>query len=376
MSAVHPDPQPDHLLRVMRDADKTAELPPGMNEALVKKMYESMILIRAYDERSLKLQRSGRIGFCVTAFGEEATQIGTAAALEDRDWVLPSYRQYGVAMYRNVSLTDMADHLFGNANDNSMGRQMPAHYTFKDKNFVSISSVIGTQIIHAVGVAMGAKYKGDDVIACTYFGDGATSANDFHSAMTFAGAMKAPVLFFLVNNQYAISLPVAKQCGVEEMYKKGEGYGIHSVRVDGNDVIAVYQAAKACADRARAGEGPAFLELLTYRAGSHSSSDDPTRYRSKEEMDFWKNRDPIERMKNYLKQTGIWSESYEEEAWESARFKVNKATQEAQSRPQPEWETLFDHVYEEIPSTLAEQKSEFLTHERGLTLSNEGEFPL
>ncbi len=366
----------DTLLRVMRDTDKTAKLPADMTEALVRRIYEGMITIRAYDERALKLQRSGRIGFCVTSFGEEATQIGTAAALNDRDWIFPSYRQYGVAMYRGVDMVKMAAHLYGNADDIAIGRQMPAHYTFRDKNFVSISSVIGTQMIHAVGTAMAAKYRGDNIVTATYFGDGGTSSNDFHSSLTFAGAMKAPVLFFLVNNQYAISLPVSKQCGVDELYKKGEGYGINSVRVDGNDAIAVYQATKIAAERARQGHGPTFLELLTYRAGSHSSSDDPTRYRSKEEMSAWQQKDPIERMRNYMQQIGLWSPEYEDGLWETARYKISQATEAAQSIPQPDWSTLFDHVYSQLPPSLTAQKDDFLTHERGLELTNEGEFPL
>jgi len=364
------------LLQVIRDDEQSAQLPPGLTAEVAKRMYEGMIAVRVYDERSLKLQRSGRIGFCVTSFGEEATQIGTVAALEEKDWIYPSYRQYGVAMYRGVSLAHMAAHLYGNADDLAVGRQMPAHYTFADKNFVSISSVIGTQIIQAVGTAMAAQYKGDDVVSATYFGDGATSSNDFHSALTFAGVSKAPVLFFLVNNQYAISLPVEKQSGLDELYRKGLGYGVHSVRVDGNDVVAVYQATKEAAERARKGQGPTFLELLTYRAGSHSSSDDPSRYRSKEEMDYWKSRDPIERMKKYLQQLGLWSEAYETHTWENARDKINQATSDAEKTSQPAWETLFDHVYADLPPHLAAQRDELMKNESDLKLTNEGEFPL
>lgn len=364
------------LLRVMNDDAATAKLPAGLSEAEVKRMYEGMVMIRAYDERSLKLQRSGRIGFCVTSIGEEATQIGTVAALQDQDWIFPSYRQYGIAMYRGVSLASMAAHLYGNADDFAVGRQMPAHYTFADKNFVSISSVIGTQIIHAVGAAMAAQYKGDKVVTAAYFGDGGTSSNDFHSSLTFAGVYKAPVIFCLVNNQYAISLPVSKQTGADELYKKGEGYGVRSVRVDGNDVIAVYQATKEAAEYGRAGKGPTLLELLTYRSGSHSSSDDPTRYRSKEEMDAWKQRDPLERMKRYMQQLGLWTETYDNEVWESARSQINKATADAEARPQPEWESMFDHVYSDVPPFLQAQRDELMARESGLELSNEGEFPL
>ncbi len=364
------------MLRVMKDDAKTAKLPSNLTEDEVRQMYEGMIAIRAYDERALKLQRSGRIGFAVTSIGEEATQVGTAHALEEQDWIYPSYRQYGVAMYRGVSLDKMAAHLFGNENDAAMGRQMPAHYTFKDKNFVSISSVIGTQIIQAVGAAMAIKYKKNKGVAVSYFGDGATSSNDFHSALNFAGVFKAPVLLFLVNNQYAISLPVDKQTAVQDLYKKGEGYGVNSIKVDGNDVIAVYQATKAAKERAERGDGPTLLELLTYRAGSHSSSDDPSRYRSQEEMDKWNARDPIERMQKYLQQLGIWSEEYENQVWEEARHRIQEATSQAADAPHPKWETLFEHVYETMPPALVEQRNALIERESHLEMTNEGEFPL
>lgn len=364
------------LLQVMKDDGKTVKLPADLTEADVKRMYEGMIQIRVYDERSLKLQRSGRIGFCVTSYGEEATQIGTAAALQDADWVFPSYRQYGVAMYRGVPLDVLTSHLFGNKDDVAKGRQMPAHYTFRDKKFVSISSVIGTQIIQAVGCAMAAKSRGDKIVAGTYFGDGGTSSNDFHSGMNFAGVYKAPVLFFCVNNQYAISLPVSKQTACPELYRKGEAYGVTGVRVDGNDVIAVYQATKAAADRARRGDGPTLLELLTYRTGSHSSSDDPSRYRAKEESEQWVQKDPIERMKRYLQQVGIWTQEYEDEVWESCRFRINKAIADEENNVQPEWSTMFEDVYAEMPKSLQMQRDELLAKESGLELTNEGEFPL
>ncbi len=364
------------LLQVMQDDAKKVTLPPGLSEADLKTMYEGMVAIRVYDERSLKLQRSGRIGFCVTSFGEEATQVGTVAALKDIDWIFPSYRQYGVPMYRGVQLEDMAAHLYGNKFDLAKGRQMPAHYTFKDKRFVSISSVIGTQVIQAVGCAMAARIKGDNCIAATYFGDGATSSNDFHSGLNFAAVYRAPVLFFLVNNQYAISLPVKKQSGNELLYKRAEGYGVPGIRVDGNDVIAVYQATKEAAERARNGEGPTLLELFTYRAGSHSSSDDPSRYRSQDEMDSWKKKDPIERMKRYMQKLGIWTEAYETEIWESFRERINQFTTAAEEQPEPSWESLFEDVYAEMPASLARQKDQLLARESGLELSNEGEFPL
>lgn len=223
---------------------------------------------------------------------------------------------------------------------------------------------------------MAARIRKEDNISAAYFGDGATSSNDFHSGLNFAGVYKAPVLFFCVNNQYAISLPVERQTAMPELYRKAEGYGIPGVRVDGNDVIAVYTATKEAAQRARSGQGPTFLELLTYRAGAHSSSDDPTRYRSKEETEKWKAMDPIDRMRVKLQQWGLWSESYEQDVWDTARNQINQAITEAEKKPQLGWETLFEDVYADIPPHLRKQRDEFLAHEHGLTLTNEGEFPL
>jgi TPP-dependent pyruvate/acetoin dehydrogenase alpha subunit len=365
------------LLRVMADNAKPDKLPNGLTVDDVKRMYEGMVMIRAYDERQKNLQRSGRIGFCVTSTGEEAVQVGTAHALQPNDWVYPYYRQYGVMMYRGVPMDILADHLYGNEEDLAKGRQMPAHYTHKDTHFVSFSSVIGTHLIHAVGTAMAAKYRKDPSVVVTYIGDGGTSSNDFHSSLTFAGVYKPPMVLFIVNNQYAISLPVSKQCGAETLHAKGAGYGVPAVRVDGNDMIAVYQASREAYARARAGEGPTLIELFTYRAGPHSSSDDPTRYRGNEDEQWLgEEKDPIARAKHYMQQLGIWSEAYEEQVWDEARTRINLATTAAEKRPEPSWASMFDDVYAEIPPALAHQRDEFLEKEKGFERQHEGEFPL
>jgi pyruvate dehydrogenase E1 component alpha subunit len=365
------------LLRVMADDVKPNQLPDGLSAEEIKHMYEGMVLIRAYDERQKKLQRSGRIGFCVTSTGEEAVQIGTAHALQANDWVYPYYRQYGILLYKGVPMDVLADHLYGNQEDLAKGRQMPAHYTHKDTHFVSSSSVIGTHLTHAVGTAMAMKYRKEKAVAVTYIGDGGTSSNDLHASLTFAGVYKPPVVLFIVNNQYAISLPVAKQCGAETLHAKGAGYGVPSIRVDGNDVFAVYQASREAYARARAGEGPTLVELFTYRAGPHSSSDDPTRYRG-DEGDQWasQERDPIARARAYMQTLGIWTEAYEEQVWEEARTRINLATTEAESRPEPSWASLFEDVYAEVPPALARQRDELLENESGFERQDEGEFPL
>lgn len=367
----------ESLLRVMAANTKPGQLPDGLSADELKQMYEGMILIRAYDERQKKLQRSGRIGFCVTSTGEEAIQVGIGQALEDRDWIFGYYRQYGMMLYKGVPVTELADHLFGNEGDFAKGRQMPAHYTNRRVNFVSSSSVIGTHLIHAAGAAMAAKYKKDDVVITTYIGDGGTSANDFHSCMTFAGVYKPPLVIFIVNNQYAISQPVSKQCGAEALYLKGAGYGVPSVRVDGNDMVTVYQASKEAVDRARAGEGPTLIELFTYRVGPHSSSDDPTRYRGNE-SDQWltEDKDPIARARTYLKSLGLWDEAYEARLWEAAQNEVNQGTTESAKKPEPNWDSLFEDVYAELPPALARQRDELLEKENEFPRQQEGEFPL
>ena len=366
----------DTLFRVMEESVKSPKLPQGLGEEDLKRMYEGMVMIRAYDERQKSLQRSGRIGFCVTSTGEEAAQVGTAHALAAGDWVYPYYRQYGVLLYQGAPMEVLTDHLFGNEDDLAKGRQMPAHYTHKKTNFVSFSSVIGTHLIHAVGTAMAAKYRKDPSVTVTYIGDGGTSSSDFHSALTFAGVFKPPFVMFIVNNQYAISLPVSKQCGATTLASKGEGYGVPAVRVDGNDVVAVYQAAKEAYTRARNGEGPTLIELLTYRAGPHSSSDDPTRYRGNEADDWVQNNDPIERAKRYMQQLGIWTEEYDAQVWEEARSKIALSTTDAQKRPEPTWASLFEDVYEDVPPALAAQRDELLEKESEFERADEGEFPL
>lgn len=360
-----------HPLQVF---DPNGAIPPL--EVLLQ-MHRTMVMVRLWDDRSLKLQRSGRIGFCVTSHGEEATQLGVAAALRQDDWLFPAYRQHGLAMWRGASLLELAAQLYGSADDRCEGKQMPCHWSFADKYFASYSSVIGTQIVHATGAAMAAQISGrPDQLAVTFFGDGSTSANDFHSALNLAGVRKAPALFICVNNQWAISLPVEKQTAAETIAIKASAYGMPGIRVDGNDVLAVYQATLAMAERARNGEGPALLELLTYRVHPHSSSDDPSRYRSNEGTETWKSFDPIQRLEAYLKYHHQLTDEALQAIWQAVEKEVYDATDEAYKVAPPAWETLFDDVYSELPAALEAQKQELLQHETGMVLAHVGAFPL
>jgi pyruvate dehydrogenase E1 component alpha subunit len=242
---------------------------PGLSKERLLEIYRAMIMTRVVEDRALKLQRQGRIGFYVPCEGQEASHLGTAAAMEDSDWIFPAYRQPGILFLRGAPLQEVVDEWYGNDGDICKGGQMPCHYSFRSIHFVSISSPIGTQMTHAAGAGMAAKYRGDDTVFMSYIGDGGTSENEFHCAMNFAAVYKAPVVYVCENNQWAISTPLEMQTASETMAIKAQAYGMPGVRVDGNDVLAVYQVTKEAVDRARRGEGPTFIETVTYRMGPH-----------------------------------------------------------------------------------------------------------
>ncbi|MBK6939793.1 MAG: 3-methyl-2-oxobutanoate dehydrogenase [Planctomycetes bacterium] len=338
-------------------ADGTA-LPgrdPKLAPELMLRMYRAMTLIRALDGRMLILQRQGRIGFWGPTRGQEGATIASCAAFEDRDWILPALREGGCALYRGFSLTELVAQTIGNALDRVKGRQMPCHYSFKEGNYVAMSSVIGTQIPHAVGVALGAKTRGDDVVAAGYMGDGATSSSDFHVAMNFGAVSKAPVVFICQNNQWAISVPIEKQTVSSTIAVKAVAYGMEGVRVDGNDVLAVYSATKRAVDKARAGGGPTFLELLTFRVLGHSSSDDPTRYRDESCVKEWEAKDPIVRFRRYLESRKLWNQALEDELDGQHQAAISQAIKAAEAAPAVPTATIVDDVYATVPAHLKEQ---------------------
>ena len=351
---------------------------PELSQEQLLKLYRTMVSSRALDERALMLQRQGRIGFYVPALGQEASHVGSAFALDENDWVFPSYRDPGIALLRGVSFYEMICQCYGNSADNTLGRQMPVHYSFRKANFVSISSPIGTQIVQAAGAGMAQKIRKDGGASMTYFGDGATSSNDFHCGMNFAAVYKAPVVFVCENNQWAISVPVEKQTKSESMAAKAVAYGMPGTTVDGNDVLAVYQASKEAVARAKRGEGPTLIETLTFRMGPHSSSDDPTRYRPKEVVEKWSGKDPIERFNLYLTKKGLWDEAKEKALHEELKQELQDAVKRAEELGPPGASTLFDDVYSDVPPHLVEQREyliEMMKRGRG-TGSELGEFPL
>jgi pyruvate dehydrogenase E1 component alpha subunit len=351
---------------------------PKLDKELLFKMYRNMALTRAYDERGMMLQRQGRIGFYVPSFGQEAIQTGTAAALEKKDWVFPSYREPGIFLYRGAGLFEMLCNLWGNRADLSKGRQMPVHYSFPAIKMFSVSSPIATQLIQAVGAAMASKISKTKEVAISYVGDGGTSESDFHTALTFAGAYKAPTIFIVTNNQYAISVPFSKQTGAKRLSDKAIGYGMPGMAVDGNDALAVYTATQEAVDRARRGEGPSLIECVTFRMGPHSSSDDPTRYRDEKMYQAWTRRDPIQRLRTYLESKKLWDEKKEQALQTELKAKLAEAVERAEAEPAPDPMDLFEDVYAELIPQLKKQKAELL-HEvelRGKFENTSEAFPL
>jgi pyruvate dehydrogenase E1 component alpha subunit len=366
------------LLSIL-DADGKAQKgkDPNLAAPELQRLYRLMVTTRALDDRGLALQRQGRIGFYLQSTGQEASHLGAAYALKDSDWLFPAYRQPGILLLRQVPIDKIVCEWFGNAGDTSKGRQMPVHYSFRQANFVSISSPIGTQLTQAAGAGMAARIRGDDTVFMTFCGDGGTSSNDFHTGLNFAAVYKAPVVFVCENNGWAISVPCSRQTASESMAIKAEAYGMPGVRVDGNDLLAVYGACKQAVDRARRGEGPTLIETVTYRIASHSSSDDAARYRDAAEFEAWKKKDPIARFQQYLKHKKLWNEQFEAECVDGAKAAIAEAVKAAEAMPQPGPETLFDDVYMNVTPQLKEQRQQLhdLMQQGGVG-AEVGHFPL
>ena len=348
------------LHQVIRpDGEQVGVLPDADVDTLIR-MYRYMLLIRLLDERMMILQRQGRIGFYGACTGQEAPPIGTAAALDSADWIFPGLRE-GVAMlYRGYPLEPYVCQVFGNGGDVLKGRQMPSHYADKSVHQVSWSSVIGPQITQAVGAAWAAKLKKDKTVTVGFMGDGATSSADFHTGMNFAGVYKAPCILICQNNHWSISVPTAQQTASRTIAEKALAYGVPYARIDGNDILAVYGAVREAAERARRGEGPAFLEMLTYRIGAHSSSDDPRVYRDEAEVEVWKKRDPLERYRKFLVAKELWSDDREVEERKKLGEQIIETIDVAEARPAPPPETLFQDVYATDPWHLVEQRKQAL----------------
>ena len=353
------------LIRVLDDDHEAkGEWNPNLSPEELKKGLEYMMRLRIFDDRMIKMQRTGKLSFYMRSLGEEAIAIAQTMALEDQDWIFPSYRQPGAQFVRGRDMVSMICHCIGNELDNVKGRQMPVHYTYKEGRFISISSPVGTQFSQAVGVAMASAYKGVDEVTITWLGDGTSAQGDYHYGLNFASTFKPPIILNVVNNQWAISTHKNLATGGTNFASRGLSYDIPSFRVDGNDFLALYSITKWAAKRARAGLGPSHIEIYTYRAGAHSSSDDPSRYRPENEAEFWPGGDPVERLKMHLIKIGEWDEKRDTELREKIDSEVMTAYKEAvkfgdlANGPFPPASTIFTDVYEEVPWHIQEQREE------------------
>jgi pyruvate dehydrogenase E1 component alpha subunit/2-oxoisovalerate dehydrogenase E1 component alpha subunit len=325
---------------------------------MLLRAYREMHRLRLLDERMVALQRQGRVGFYGACTGQEAVPIATALALEPHDWVFPALREQGVMLVRGFPLTQFIAQIFGNAGDILKGRQMPSHHSGREVHQVSWSSCVGPQLPHAVGAAWAMKKKRAESIAVGFMGDGATSQGDFHSAMNFAAVFKTPCVLVCQNNHWSISVPVSRQTASASLALKGRAYGMPSVRVDGNDMLAVFKVVTDAVRRARSGLGPTFIEAVTYRIGAHSTSDDPTRYRTEEEVRAWERKDPLIRLQRHLVALGLTDDAKDAILRDELDGEITRAIHEVEDLPLPGRASLFEDVYEKLPWNLLEQREE------------------
>ncbi|KAM3375638.1 2-oxoisovalerate dehydrogenase subunit alpha 1, mitochondrial-like [Capsicum galapagoense] len=328
-----------------------------VGEDVAVNMYSAMVTLKTMDTFLYEAQRQGRISFYMTSFGEEAVNIASAAALSPQDFVLPQYREAGVLLWRGFTVQECTNQCFGNKDDKGKGRQMPVHYGSNKHNVITISSPLATQISQAAGVAYSLKMDKRGACAVAFTGDGGTSEGDFHAGLNFAAVMEAPVIFICRNNGWAISTPVHEQFRSDGVVAKGLGYGIRSIRVDGNDVIAVYSAIGAARNMAINEGRPILVEAMTYRVGHHSTSDDSTKYRPMNEIEYWKTaRNPISIFKKYIERYGWWSEDKESELVRNVKKQVLEAIKTAEGMEKPALTEMFTDVYDQMPPNLYEQE--------------------
>lgn len=341
---------------------------PSIPPEDLRRSLKNMLLTRAFDDRMFRAQRQGKTSFYMLSLGEEAISSAQSLALDDEDMCFPSYRQQGILVARGYPLVDMMCQIYSNSRDPLKGRQLPIMYSSREKGFFSISGNLGTQLPQAVGWAMAAAYSGDHRIASTWVGEGATAEGDFHAAMTFAAVYHAPVIINVVNNQWAISSFQGIAGGEETTFaSKGIGYGMPPLRVDGNDFLAVYAVTQWAAERARTNRGPTLIEHFTYRAGSHSTSDDPGRYRPNDEAKCWPLGDPVDRLKQHLILSGEWSDERHAAAIEEAALTVREAGREAEKfgvlggEQHATIDSMFEDVFKDTPWHLRQQRKELET---------------
>src|SRR5262244_1577660 len=335
----------DYLSVLDAEGNLDASLDPRLPGDELKRLYRAMLLARRLDERMVRLQRQGRIGTFAPIKGQEAAQVGSVFTLRPTDWMVPSFRETAAMIWRGWPIEQLlrffAGHLEG-------GRPAP------EQHDLPITIPVATQIPHAVGLAYAAQYRGDDAVVMTYFGDGATSEGDFHEALNFAGVWHVPVVFVCQNNQWAISVPLKKQTNSRTIAQKALAYGFPGIQVDGNDVLAVYAASREAVARARAGDGPTLIECVTYRLSMHTTSDDPTKYRSAEEVAEWERKDPLTRFGAYIQKRGLLEPGLDEQIEAEIAGSVKAFEAAAGADPL----VMFDHAYAVPPAGLEAERAE------------------
>jgi len=322
------------------------DVKPPISDQETLQLYQKMVFIRLADQKALMLQRQGRMGTYAPIWGQEACQVGSAYILQGGDWVFPAFRELGATLMMGIPLKTIYLYWMGNEE----GSRAP-----EGVNVAPVSIPVGTHPLHAVGVAWAAKIRGDKIVTISYFGDGATSKGDFHEAMNLAGVFKTPSIFFCQNNQFAISVPRKIQTASETIAQKAIAYGVDGIQVDGNDLFAVSTVTKEAVAKARSGGGSTLIEAVTYRFGPHTTADDPTKYRREDEIEPWKQLDPLVRLRLYLKGRGLWSDEVEKRMTEEAQKEIDQAVKEAEAVPVPELEEIFKYVYAEMTPQLKEQ---------------------
>jgi len=343
-------PEKTEYLSILNESGELdGDLEPDIPDDLLLKLFRTMVLARKFDERQLNLQRQGRIGTFPPVSGQEAAHLGATAVLRSSDWFVPAFRETAGEIWRGRSLESII--LYYNGFNEGVDIS-------EDINDMPVSVPVGSQIIHAVGMAWAAKYRQTDNVAMAFFGDGATSEGDFHEGLNFASVFQAPAIFVCQNNHWAISIPRAKRTRSQTLAQKALAYAMPGIQVDGNDILAVYAAALEAVERARSGGGPTLIECVTYRMAMHTTADDPKRYRTEEEVEQWRKRDPITRFQKYLIEKGITSEEkiagLEAEIAEEIQSAVDRAEKQMKTLTDPL--DMFDHAYAEMPLFLKEQK--------------------
>lgn len=346
------DPLKKKMLQILDENGTVVneKLMPKIDDEKLLNMYKTMLLGRIADEKAVQYQRQGRMLTFVINKGQEAAQVGSIAALEDRDWMVPAFREFSAFLYRGVPLEQLYLYWYGN----EAGSRIPDGI-----NILPVNIIIGSQFAHATGLAMAAKIQKKDEVAIAYIGDGGTSEGEFHEAINMAAVFKAPAVFFIQNNHYAISVPRHKQTVSETLAQKAVAYGIPGIQVDGNDIFAVYAATKEAVERARKGEGPTLIEAVTYRLGAHTTSDDPSIYREDQEVEEWLKKEPLIRFKKYLIERGLWSEEQEEALVQEINDHVAESFKKVENSGQVPLEDIFKYTYEEMTPELIEQLEEY-----------------